>query len=474
MDAGQQRRWWRLNSVKVLANLLKTQKKPSGSDYTATVTRVDGNTAYVQLTGSEITDTPVSMTVNASPGDKVRVRIANGKAWLTGSDSAPPTNDAFAKRVSAKLTEEIESTNVVVRAVDKVVQAVKKIADNTNQYFWHTESGADTGAHITEIPQDEFLADPEHGGGNLLARSNGIAVRDGLEELAQFSADGIGLGVDETVLISANEATKRIWESGDFGWFDLPCEVDFSGSFLASLEDGAVFYIIYYTGPGGGYTAFTFRKGKSSRQEALYPWVADYDGETTVSISFNESTYSSVDVSARASVVKRGGVLSFGKRSGSNGMFSASFGEGLIASGDDQVVIGTYNQEDDQKALIIGNGTASSDGQISRSNAFAVSKGGALEVADPGTTRKNFGIDAGTLTGSSVAANSYADLTITFGKTFTTAPVVVAGFLTNSTGVDMGSLSCSVHSLTTTGGKVRIYNNSSNARVPYITWIAIG
>ena len=463
-----------MDSIKILADLFKAAKKKSGSDYTATVTRTEAGVAYVQLTGSDITDTPVSMTINASPGDKVRVRIANGKAWITGSDSAPPTNDAYAKQVKTTLTKEIESTNVVVQAVSKVVQAVKKIADNTNQYFWHTETGTDTGAHITEIPQDEFLADPEHGGGNLLARSNGIAVRDGLEELAQFSADGINLGVDGSVQISANNVSRPIWEDEEnLGQFSLPCDIDLSNSSTyMSAEENSRFLIACVT--TAGTNIFSLKKGRSERITTLYPWVADYDGEATLSISFEDTYYTSIEAYIRTSATKLGGVLSFGKRSGSNGMFSASFGEGLIASGDDQVVIGTYNQEDVQKALIIGNGTASSDGQISRSNAFAVSKGGALEVADPGTTRKNFGIDAGTLTGSSVAANSYADLTITFGKTFTTAPVVVAGFLTNSTGVDMGSLSCSVHSLTTTGGKVRIYNNSSNARLPYITWIAIG
>ena len=68
------------------------------------------------------------------------------------------------------------------------------IAGNTNQYFWHTETGTDTGAHITEIPKDDFIADPTNGGGNLLARSNGIAVRDGLTELATFGASGIQIG----------------------------------------------------------------------------------------------------------------------------------------------------------------------------------------------------------------------------------------------------------------------------------------
>ena len=69
-----------------------------------------------------------------------------------------------------------------------------QIAEDTNQYFWHTETGTDTGAHITEIPKDDFLEDPNNGGGNLLARSNGLAIRDGLSELAAFGKDGIDIG----------------------------------------------------------------------------------------------------------------------------------------------------------------------------------------------------------------------------------------------------------------------------------------
>jgi hypothetical protein len=68
-----------------------------------------------------------------------------------------------------------------------------RIAGTTNQYFWFRGTGDDTGAHITEIPQEQW-DDPDspyyQSGGNLLARSNGIAVRDGLTELATFGADG--------------------------------------------------------------------------------------------------------------------------------------------------------------------------------------------------------------------------------------------------------------------------------------------
>lgn len=62
----------------------------------------------------------------------------------------------------------------------------KTIATDTAQYFWFTSSGTDTGAHISEQTRADFEANPS--GGNLLANSNGIAVRDGLTELATFGA----------------------------------------------------------------------------------------------------------------------------------------------------------------------------------------------------------------------------------------------------------------------------------------------
>lgn len=80
-----------MSNLSDLAKMLKPNN--TGSDYTATVTRVDGGTAYVRITGADIMDTPVTMSINCKAGDKVRVRVANGKAWITGNDTAPPTND---------------------------------------------------------------------------------------------------------------------------------------------------------------------------------------------------------------------------------------------------------------------------------------------------------------------------------------------------------------------------------------------
>lgn len=98
-----------------LVKIFKKEKK-SGSDYTGSVTRVEGNTAYVQLTGSDIADTPVAMSISAKPGDNVRVRVSNGKAHITGNDTAPPTND----------TEKIQKLD---KSNDDVLKRIKKVED---------------------------------------------------------------------------------------------------------------------------------------------------------------------------------------------------------------------------------------------------------------------------------------------------------------------------------------------------------
>lgn len=165
------------------------KKKTSSYDSVATVARIEGNTAWVHIPGG-VPETPVKLTVSARPGDLVQIRVGGSKAWITGNASAPPTDDTKAK-------EAIKSVNIVqksVAIVKETVERVGRIAGNTAQYFWFTETGTDTGAHITEVPKDEFLADPENGGGNLLARSNGIAVRDGLTELSVFGANGTIIG----------------------------------------------------------------------------------------------------------------------------------------------------------------------------------------------------------------------------------------------------------------------------------------
>lgn len=83
-----------MTAFEKLFGLIRKNEKRTGSDYTATVTRVKDGIAYVQITGAEITDTPVAMSVDAKAGDQVRVRVNGGKAWLTGNDTRPPNDSS--------------------------------------------------------------------------------------------------------------------------------------------------------------------------------------------------------------------------------------------------------------------------------------------------------------------------------------------------------------------------------------------
>lgn len=98
------------------------------------------------------------------------------------------------------------------------------------QHFWTEETGEHAGAHITEIGKDEFLEDPANGGGNLLATSDGISIRDGLTDLATFGANGMRIGLeDEKHIEVTNKAFNVYDEDGS-----LPFSVNTTGSFKST------------------------------------------------------------------------------------------------------------------------------------------------------------------------------------------------------------------------------------------------
>lgn len=131
-----------MSALTDLAQMLKNEKKSTGSDYTATVTRVDGGTAYVRITGSDIMDTPVTMSIDCKAGDNVRVRVANGKAWITGNDTAPPTYDKEnLQKIEAKnkaMTSDIHGINQWIDKVGTIITGSGLITANLNGSWKNT------------------------------------------------------------------------------------------------------------------------------------------------------------------------------------------------------------------------------------------------------------------------------------------------------------------------------------------------
>ena len=415
-----------MSAIDELARILKKDRN-IGTDYTGTVTKVEGDVAYVQISGADINDTPVKMSVACKQGDTVRVRVNKGKAWITGNDTAPPTDDAYAKGAKIVLSNEIEKTNITLKRVDDVATEAHKIAGNTDQYFWHVTSGTDTGAHLTEIPQEEFLADPENGGGNLLARSNGIAIRDGLTEMAQFgttvvlgqesgshaeiSPSGMSIYNDNPSLcldVGASETTVttpvvtpygRFYSRESSGgnhdltvsgtWDGIPS--DTQGSVLNSLTiSWSVTVIDSSTGKK--------RTRSNTVRVSIVDGVASYtqsfnpDGQArTISITFTKSTKVvtatvnsayRIEVSCRyyeCLVTANAPSFMYGSLApgGSVGGFSAAMGANLNAAGDFQLVTGKWNNNDTNNLFEIGNGT----GENNRATCFSVGNDGTVTAS---------------------------------------------------------------------------------------------
>ena len=338
--------------------------KTSPYDTQATVRRVENGVAWVHIPGG-VDETPVKLTIAAKPGDNVQVRVSGGRAFLVGNASAPPTDDRTANAIGQNLTKRIDTTNGVLNGVRKVVESVRKIAANTNQYFWHTEEGEDTGAHITEIPQEAFLKDPEHGGGNLLARSNGIAIRDGLTELSQFSANG--LDVYGSNYNTSTQEYEQV-EIAHLGYGE--------GSGSSGTAKAPYFTFGIRVGNKGNYSV---AEGLNTRASGYCAHAEGNDAQATGNLSHAECRAIASGFESHAEGDES---ASTGIASHAEGYFTHAYGNyshaqnyHTRANGDSQTVIGKYNAEDTTSAFIIGNGT----GESNRHNALKVDWDGNLE-----------------------------------------------------------------------------------------------
>lgn len=489
-----------MSALTDLVQMLQADKK-SGTDYTATVTRVEGGTAYVRLTGSDIMDTPATMSIDCKAGDKVRVRVDNGKSWITGNDTAPPTNDT---KSIQKIQSELYEPGGKVSAITKIIERVGRIAANTSQYFWHTKTGTDTGVHITEVPKDTFLKDPENGGGNLLARSNGIAIRDGLTELAQFKADGIDFYDRQGANVVDIDTSDQSYLS-EFA-NTLSFSLDGGESITLKVDDPYFLGFENYTGQS--YNGVL----KADSRYTIESFNVDFTDDFTVTAHLSYDDINYVDIQIAYSYADKaftltnlgtsflaGGFLylqwnariisssfTFGRRStpNSKGPFSGIVGEGLDAQNPDQFAIGRYNFNRDNTMFEVGGGANEDD----RQNLFEVYKTtgnvkakGSLEVGSVAATQKNLGIYSGNVSVGTVNTKQYKDVTVNFPSgAFTEVPIIVVGFKTGSVDGIFGKCCCAVYydssvpTPTKNGFVIRTYNGDDYNRSPQVSWIAIG
>ena len=287
--------------------------------------------------------------------------------------------------------------------------AAKKAYESIDQYFWYQTSGADAGAHITEVPQDAFTdpTDPDyHTGGNLLARSTSVAVRNGLKDLAVMSQDGFDAKTydsnDDEVVI----AHLGYGPGNDDG---------------GSTSDAPYYTFGTRTGTVGNYSVAegfnTEASGYCSHAEGEYTtasevWAHAEGGSTTASEAHAHAEGQGTTASGYNAHAEGGYTNATGVNAHAEGEFTTASGgcahsqnDHTVADQSNQTAIGQYNTKNNTNNLFaIGNGTADN----ARSDAFQVDISGNVALA--GAVQSFFKIVEVSVSVASISAHNQNNL----------------------------------------------------------------
>ena len=164
--------------IKEIASTMK-HSKTKAYDTVAKVLRVDEKTAYVHIDGGA-DETPAQMAINCKAGDSVKIRVSGGRAWLTGNLTSPPTDDTAANKVNKTVTKVKKSyenfkyaTEENFNSQEYKISEAAKVATNFMKYI------DGLGLIVGDMRGDTL-------GQNTLLDSNGMAVRNGRNEIVRF------------------------------------------------------------------------------------------------------------------------------------------------------------------------------------------------------------------------------------------------------------------------------------------------
>ena len=222
--------------------------------------------------------------------------------------------------------------------------------------------------------------------GNLIARPTGIAIRDGLEELATFSVDGecfyvynVSTGVIEkcfevstsSIVRTINGRVLAVLQADDTSHTET----------LRYFPDTGSTIVVRGSAFSG---AHTYTQGVETSEEITCQdgsvasvITLSYDGEKTFTIVRKDSASLQVSFSIAFTYKKIDPYFTLGDRIESDGIGANSciIGEALSAPYDNQLVIGYANTAED-KAFIIGDGVD----ETNTKNIFTVDRTGDVDA----------------------------------------------------------------------------------------------
>ena len=220
----------------------KDSKKPKALDTVGTVTRVDGDYAYIRFAGSD-EETPVKETITVKKGDKVQVRSSKGSAWIVGNETAPPTDDTLAKKAMSQ--------------ANKAGQTAKRASDSAivADVMYYLASDQDEGVTTedegwTQEPQEATVAQPYLWCYHEYTRGNGTKFNSDPVIISRYTEGGAGvqsittyyaLGTSTSTAPTSGWATSFTYLSGYYIWRkELISLTDGTTTWSAPVYDGGL------------------------------------------------------------------------------------------------------------------------------------------------------------------------------------------------------------------------------------------
>lgn len=212
---------WIDRMAKVVLQSIQEQEKHKTQplDTVGEVKRVDDDYAWIQFAGAT-EPTPVKKTISVKKGDKVPVRVSKGSAWIVGNETAPPTDDTLAKKAMSQ--------------ANKAGQTAKKASDMTivNDTLYYLASDHEEGVTVedegwTKEPQEVTESLPYLWAYHDYERGNGTHFKSEPVIIAMYAGDGKGidtlttyyaLGTSTTTAPTTGWATSFTYLSGYYIW----------------------------------------------------------------------------------------------------------------------------------------------------------------------------------------------------------------------------------------------------------------
>ena len=354
--------------------------KASGSITLAAVTDVSAVTPYYKAQTSTLSPPNKPTTVPPSGWSATQPAVDTSNTcyivWLIEySNSTWGYSDVstFSEYEAAKAAQATASSALAT-------------ARSTEQHFWFTGTGEDTGVHITEVTKQEFLDNPNNGGGNLLARSNGISARSGMKDLARFGTEGIFLyNEDEYPLFRVETGSTRTRSFCSDGPFYDDEEAETTGKISTEPVAGGAITVVLESAYIFNFTYGTASSDSSEHVHGEYQikHTVTYDGEMTFkAYAQTRSTPSEaygdpyavriITIFYYANTFQP--LYTVGSSVGDRGGFSNTFGEGLKAESPWQFVVGCFNDNIADDVFEIGGGSSDDN----RKTLFAVEGNGSV------------------------------------------------------------------------------------------------